>query len=203
MSGPRLQMTLRPDVLQWARQRAGYQAEELAGKIGVKPERVFEWERSGKISLSQADKLAHHTHTPLGFLYLTDAPEDRLPIPDFRTLRDRPLQRPSPDLLETVQIMQRRQAWMREELIEDRAEPLDFIGASSLDSPPEQVADAMRDALDLTRDWAAQERTWTDTLRRLRDRVEDAGVLVVFNGVVGNNTHRKLDPEDSSTSMRH
>jgi transcriptional regulator with XRE-family HTH domain len=196
VSGPRLQMTLQPDVLQWARNRAGYEADELAGKIGVKPERVVEWERSGKITVSQADKLAHHTHTPLGFLYLTEPPEDRLPIPDFRTLRDHALQRPSPDLLETVQIMQRRQAWMREELMEDGAEPLAFVGASGLDSVPENVANAMRNTLALGRDWAAKEGTWTDALRYLRDRIEDASVLVVFNGIVGNNTHRKLDPEE-------
>ena len=40
------------------------------------------------------------------------------------------------------------------------------------------------------------EGSWTNALRTLRDHIESAGVLVVFNGVVGNNTHRKLDADE-------
>lgn len=196
MSGGRLQMTLQAGVLQWARERAGLEPAQLAGKLGIKPERVFEWEKSGRISFSQVDKLAHHTHTPVGFLYLAAPPEDRLTIPDLRTVGDRPLHRPSPDLLETVQMMQRRQAWMREELIEDAMDPLGFVGAFGLNSPHRDVAEAMRGALKLDHDWAAREQSWTDALRHLRKQIEDAGVLVMFNGIVGNNTHRKLNPDE-------
>ena len=35
-----------------------------------------------------------------------------------------------------------------------------------------------------------------DALRRLRNQFDAAGVLVCFNGVVGNNTRRKLDPKE-------
>lgn len=196
MTRARLQMTLRPSVLQWARERAGYETDELASKLGVKPERVVEWEQSGRISLTQADKLAHYTHTPLGYLYLADPPEDRLPIPDFRTVGDRPLVKPSPDLLETVLLMQRRQAWMREEMIELGAAPLEFVQARSTASGAAVVAQAMRESLNLAPEWAADERSWTGALRHLRDLIENSGVLVVFNGVVGNNTHRKLDPNE-------
>lgn len=196
MSGGRLEIELRPAVLRWARERAGLEPDALAGKLGVKPQRVHEWERSGRISLAQADKLAHHTHTPLGFLYLPEPVDDRLPIPDLRTLGDRPLRRPSPELLDTIQDMQRRQAWMRDELIEQGAEPLAFVGSAGLDQAPERVADAVREVLGLEPHWAQAERSWTDALRRLRDQAEQAGVLVVFNGVVGNNTHRPLDPEE-------
>ncbi|HXF07906.1 MAG TPA: XRE family transcriptional regulator [Candidatus Acidoferrales bacterium] len=196
MSGGRLEIALRPDVLRWARERAGLEPDVLAGKLGVKPERVREWERSGRISLAQADKLAHHTHTPLGFLYLPEPVDDRLPIPDLRTVGDRPPQRPSPELLDTIQAMQRRQAWMRDELIEQGSEPLAFVGSLGLDQAPERAADAVREVLGLEPHWAQAEPSWTDALRRLRDQAEQAGVLVVFNGVVGNNTHRPLDPEE-------
>ena len=40
------------------------------------------------------------------------------------------------------------------------------------------------------------EGSWTNALRTLRDHIESAGVLVVFNGVVENNTRRKLDVEE-------
>ena len=162
----------------------------------VKPERVLEWEDSGRISVAQADRLAHHTHTPLGYLYLPEPPEDRLPIPDFRTRRDDEMLRPSPDLLETVYLMRRRQAWMRDDLIEEGSDPLDFVGSYADSQDPCQVANALRDALQLERDWASRQSNWADALSYLREQADRAGVLVVFTGIVGNNTHRKLDTDE-------
>ena len=196
MSSRSLKITLQPDVLRWARERLRVSQDELAQKMQVRPELVLEWEQSGRISVAQADRLAQRTHTPLGFLYLTEPPEDHLPIPDFRTRSVDTPPRSSPDLLETVETMLRRQAWMRDELIEDDATPLDFVGAYRIDAPPRQVAAAMRDALQLSYDWASQVSTWTDALKVLRDQAEDAGILVVFNGIVGNNTRRKLAPDE-------
>ena len=195
MSGRRLQITLQPDVLRWARERAKLQPEELAKKMGVKgPERVLEWEDNGVISVAQVDKLAKCTYTPLGFLYSKEPPDERLPIADFRTRESTPP--PSPDLLETVYLMQRRQAWMREELIEEGDEPLEFVGAYGLDSRPRHVASAIRETLQLTDGWADTQSNWSDALRLIQGRLDAAGVLVCFNGVVGNNTRRKLDPNE-------
>ena len=196
MSGGRLEISLKPSVLRWARERVGLAPEALAKKIGVKPERVRDWEGSGRISISQADRLAHHTRTPLGYLYLPEPVEDRLPIPDFRTLTDQAPPSPSPELLDSIQLMQRRQAWFRDELIESGQEPLGFVGSLGLSTPVEQAADTVRDTLRLERTWASRQPTWTEALRHLRDRIEAAGILVVFNGVVGNNTHRTLDPAE-------
>ena len=195
MSSRRLQIALQPDVLRWARERAKLQPEELAKKLGVKgPERVLKWERDGKISVAQADKLAKCTYTPLGFLYSKEPPEDRLPISDFRTREGTPP--PSPDLLETVYLMLRRQAWMRDELIEEGDEPLEFVGAYGMETPPKRVAEAMREVLQLTDGWAETQSTWSDALRLFQNRLDAAGVLVCFNGVVGNNTQRALDPDE-------
>lgn len=194
MSSRRLQITLQPAVLRWARERARIDAEQLALKMQVKPERVLAWERDGRISIAQADKLAQRTHTALGLLYLTEPPKDLLPIPDFRT-RDDDLQ-PSVNLLDTIYLMQRRQSWMRDELIGEGTRPLNFIGRYEIDGNPLQVASAMREALQLADDWAASISTWSEALGYLRSIAEDAGVLVVFNGVVENNTSRKLDPDE-------
>jgi len=85
---------------------------------------------------------------------------------------------------------------MREESIEDGADPLPFVGCCDPGSPPEDAASAMREHLALEPGWAARRRSWTDALRRLRERAEERGVLVVFNGVVGNDTHRGLDRDE-------
>ena len=193
MSGRRAQTTLQPTVLRWARERAGLAMKAVAAKVGVGTDRVVEWERSGRISMAQADRLAHCTHTPVGYLYLREPPEDDLPIPDFRAAGGESPRRPSPDLLETVDLMTRRQAWMRDELIEDGADPLAFVGSCGRDVTPAEAAATMREHLELSTDWGLRQSSWTEALRHLRNRVEASGILVVFNGVVGNDTHRRLD----------
>ncbi len=82
---------------------------------------------------------------------------------------------------------------MREELIEGGADPLSFVGSCGDELTPTQAADAIRHQLDLESNWASRMHSWTDALRQLRNRIEAMGVLVVFNGIVGNNTYRKLD----------
>ena len=197
MTSRRAQILLQPDVLLWARVRAGISRDELARKMKVKVEQVIDWEEDGNLSIAQADKLAERTHTPLGFLYLSKPPEDVLPIPDFRTRHAHASpRRPTLDLLETVHAMQRRQAWMREELLAGGAEPLPFVGACSFQHSHIEVAAAIRDALGISTRWAEDLPSWSDALRFLRDRLDTAGVLIVFNGVVGNSTRRKLDRDE-------
>lgn len=186
-------ITLQPRVLRWARERAGLDHEQLAANLKVQAQDIAEWEHTGRLTFDKVDDLAKHTYTPVGYLYLSEPPEDSLPIADFRTRSGDTPQRPSPNLLDTVYQMQLRQAWMREEMIYQEDQPLEFVRAFNLNSSPTQVAVAMGDALQLSGGWAAAEGSWTDALRTLRDHIEAAGVLVVFNGVVGNNTRRKLD----------
>lgn len=196
MTSKRVQIQLQPAVLRWARERAGLSAEELAAKFKLKLERVEGWEQSGEISFAQAERLAHATHTPFGYLFLASPPVESLPIPDFRTRSNEPPDRPSPNLLETVYSMQRRQEWMRDELISSSADPLDFVAAYDYQSHSKTVADAMRSVLSLKNEWAAERSTWSEALNDLIHRIDAVQVMIVSNGVVGNNTHRKLDPEE-------
>jgi Zn-dependent peptidase ImmA (M78 family) len=182
-----------PSVIRWARERAGRPVQVLAQRF-PKFER---WESGAeKPTLRQLEALAKATLTPLGYFFLPEPPEDRLPIPDFRTVADTPVRRPSPNLLETVQIMQRRQAWMREFLIEEGHPPLPFVASAQSTNGSLSVAGEMREVLRIDAGWAQRQHTWSDALRELRRTIEHAGILVVANGVVGNNTHRKLDPSE-------
>ena len=191
------QITLQPGILRWTRERAQLNAEDLARKVQVKPERVLAWERSGEITMAQAQRLARATYTAFGCLFLSEPPDESLPIADFRTMGDEQPQQPSPNLLDTVYAMQRRQDWMRDELmLEYEDPPLPFVGKFTLTDKPQEVAAAIRETLSLDNDWASQHSNWEDAQRSLRDRVESIGVLLVINGVVGNNTHRKLDTEE-------
>jgi len=85
---------------------------------------------------------------------------------------------------------------MREFLIEEDQERLPFVASARTEEGRAEVAERMRRALDLGADWASAHQTWGDALRALRETIDEAGILVVVNGVVGNNTHRKLDPHE-------
>jgi len=196
MATQRETLKLQPSVLRWARERADLTTEELARKVQLKAERVNEWENSGEIRMAWAERLADATHNPLGFLFLSFPPHESLPITDFRTRAGPPPPRVGVNLLETVHAMQQRSGWLREELIDTGAEPVQLVGAFRQGARNVDAADEMRAALGLAPDWAADARSWSDAFAMLRDHAESAGVMVVFNGVVGNDTTRKLDPDE-------
>ncbi len=185
-----------PKVLQWARERAGLEIAFLAHRMKVSVEQVQNWEKNGKLSISKAKKLASYTRTPFGYLFLAEPLSDALPIPDFRTIRDAPFAKPSPDLLETIHTMQLRQEWMRDFLIEGGAGKLDFVASAAINDDAETIAAKMRAILGIQEDWAKKWHTWEEALRHLREKIELSGILIFINGVVGNNTHRKLDPKE-------
>jgi Zn-dependent peptidase ImmA (M78 family) len=183
-------VTVKPELMRWARERSGIPPEVLMKHFP----KFEQWEREElRPTLRQLESLAKKTLTPLGYFFLPEPPEDKLPIPDFRTLGDNVLRRPSPNLLETVQTMQRRQIWMREYLIEQGARPLSFVTSVEMTTHPYEVAVKIREVLGLSEDWARHLVTWSDALRTLRVVMEKEGILPVFNGVVGNNVYRKLD----------
>ena len=186
-------VSVKPQLFRWARERAGLDAAALIEHFP----KYAAWE-SGEAqpTLRQLESLAKKTLTPFGYFFLQEPPEEKLPIPDFRTLGDRAPARPSPNLLETIHTMQRRQDWMRDDLLEAGADPLPFVGTATLRSDPLDAARRIRETLRMLDGWAREHSSWTAALLALRRATEATGILVVINGVVGNNTTRKLDPEE-------
>ena len=182
-----------PEMLRWACERAGYNVADVAARLPQLPAWV---RRERHPTLKQLEKLAKVTHTPLGYLLLPEPPEERLPVPDYRTVAGGARGRPSPDLLDTIYTMQRRQEWLRETLGENDMEPLAFVASARLADDPDAVGREMRRALGLDGGWAAGVRTWQDAVSELRRAIEQLGVMAVINGVVGNNTHRRLSVEE-------
>ncbi len=184
---------IRPALLRWARERSGASLSALTQKFPKYPK----WESGdAQPTWRQLEDFAKKTLTPLGYFFLPKPPKEALPIPDFRALGDTSMLSPSPNLLDTVQTMQRRQDWLRETLIEEGAEPLAFVGVASLQHDPAAIAAQMRAAVGLGDGWAKDVRTWQEAAGKLRRAIEVSGVMAVINGVVANNTHRKLDVKE-------
>lgn len=181
---------VKPKLLEWACERTGLGVDAFADTFPKLPDWVA---GNVKPTLKQLERFAKATHTPVGYLFLPEPPVERLPIPDFRTVPGPQLDRPSPDLLDTIYAMQQRQAWLRETLVEDNLEPLSFVGSARLTDAPESIGAEMRRVVGVENGWASAVRSWQEAVSELRRRIEKLGVMAVINGVVGNNTHRSLD----------
>lgn len=177
-------------VLRWAAQRARLHDGDLV-------ERFRKWPLwlSGEAqpTLKQLEDFARLTHTAFGYFFLPQPPAQVLPVPDFRTLRDEVLAEPSSDLLDTLYLCQQRQDWYRDHARVHGLPALPFVGSASLQEAPETVARRLRKTLGVSTEARRQLPTWTDALRQLIAKAEDAGVMVMVSSVVGSNSHRKLD----------
>ena len=186
-------VAVNPALIRWARERAGHAQEALAPRFKKLPE----WE-TGEIrpTLKQVEAFARAVHVPVGYLFLTEPPEEFVPIPDFRTVVGRAVRQPSPNLLDTIYACQERQSWYRDFARVAQQPEVGFVGSATVETPPEAVAARMRETLGF--DLAARRAcaTWADALRLFIRQADAAGVLVMVSGVVMSNTHRRLDPAE-------
>ncbi len=186
-----MRVGVNPELIAWARERSGIGDDDLNHRFP----RLADWEGGVRApTLKQLEDFARATHTPVGLLFLDEPPEDQVPIPDYRTMGGTGIHRPSPDLLDTIFQCQQRQEWYRSFAQVDQEPPVNFIGSLSTDVAVPEAAAVMRATLRF--DISDRGSTFTDALRLLGDEAERLGVLVMVNGVVGSNTHRKLNPRE-------
>lgn len=186
-----VRVEVNPSLLVLARERSRLEPEDLARRFP----KLEDWEAGeARPTLKQLEGFARATHTPVGFLFLQEPPEDEVPIPDYRTMGDVGIGRPSPDLLDTIFQCQQRQEWYRTFAQVSREDPVEIVGSLTTATGVVVAADAMRAALGFEVDERGS--TWTDALGHLVEQAEELGVLVMINGVVGSDTHRKLDPQE-------
>ncbi|MBZ0152251.1 MAG: ImmA/IrrE family metallo-endopeptidase [Planctomycetes bacterium] len=188
-----LRVDVNPDLLRWARERSGLEIATLEHRFP----KLEAWERrEAQPTFKQLEDFAQATHTPIGFLFLQKPPVERVPIPDFRTVDGSRLDRPSPDLLETIYLCQHRQDWYRDFARTNGDQPIAFVGSAKHTDDVTTVATRMRTALGFDLDERRHLRTWEEALRRLIEQAQAIGVLAMVSGIVGSNTHRALDPDE-------
>lgn len=182
---------VKPELLRWACERSRIDELELSRRFP----KLDAWIRGeAQPTFKQLEALAKATHVPFGFLFLPDPPEEPLPIADFRTPGDGRA-RPSGDLLDTIYLCQQRQAWYSDEMALAHEAPSPLLGARTPNEEPKDAAARARKMLDFEvegRPNVPPDRAFA----LLADRADACGVLVMVSGVVGSNTHRKLDVDE-------
>lgn len=188
-----IRVAVRSELLRWAHERAGISQSKLEGRFP----KLRAWETGDtQPTLKQVEAFARAVRVPVGYLFLSRPPEESVPIPDSRTIAGQAVARPSPDLLDTIYACQERQSWYMDFARATGQRPLAFIGSASPEMQTGMVASQMRETLNFPMSARRRCGTWEDALRLLIRQAEMAGILVMGSGIVGSNSHRRLDPDE-------
>ena len=186
-------VAIQPEMFRWARDRARLDSLALAARFP----KLEAWEAGeAQPTLRQLEDFARATHAPVGYFFLSEPPAEPLPIPDFRTVANRPIARPSPDLLDMVYACQQRQDWYRDDARVTGQSPLPFVGSLTMATPPMEAAAQLRHTLGFSVEARRDCASWAEALRSFIEQADRVGVMVMVSGVVMNNNSRHLDPQE-------
>lgn len=170
---------IEPDLLKWAREKAGFDTVAAAKKISVKEERLISWEEGGnKPTINQLRKAANVYKVPVSVLYLAERPETFQPMRDLRRLPGDGLRFYSPGLTREMEMARQKRNLAIELADELREEPKHFTLKATMNEDPEQLGHRIRSALAINNHLQAQWREPRVAFNVWREHMEELGVLV-------------------------
>ena len=177
------------EIIEWAIIRNGNSLEEFYAQNP----NVESWIKGEKNpTVKQLENFEHKVHVPFGYMFLPKPPNETIPLPFFRTGKKN-TNKVSLNVFHTIQIIQDRQNWLTEYLEELNFPDLDFVGKYSIKNSYIEIVNDIRNVLKLELDWASRHNKWEEALDYLTNKIEEAGIIVTYNGIVGSNTHRVID----------
>lgn len=182
------------EILLWGIERAGYRLEEFL----MIEHRVKEWlDNIKQPTAKQLEKISQKLHLPFGYLFLDTPPVEEIDFPFFRTNHNQVNEKHvSLNVYDAIKIIERRQDWLKDYLLDSGNDELDFVGLYQASANPVEVAQHIRHTLKLEELWASTFNTKEEAINHLTELIEDAGIIVSFNGVVGNSNLRKIPVEE-------
>ena len=178
---------VKPIIIQWAIQSAGKDVRGLSDKF----DKIDKWtSEESELTVSELNKLSKELRIPFGYFFLGEPPDEDIQLLKYRTVDNEDQAKPSRELIDTIKYMEKRQSFMRDALIEDGFLPHEFVGSATIENNTEALASKITQELKLKINW---NKNNPNTFNVLREEISNLGILVMQNGVVGNNNHRILN----------
>lgn len=185
----RIDVQIAPAIINWVISQT--QLSELSKEVA---NNLQAWKNGDKTpTFSQIENASKATGIPLGYFFLQTPPHEDKSLIKCRTIDSVTANNPSRDLMNTIHDMKMIQDWMREQLIADGVDPLDYVG--KFKDNAKTVAENTRKILDIDIDWYKKVAN-NDSFGYFRSAISESGVIVMANGIVGGNTHRPLNVDE-------
>lgn len=188
----RNEINVNNNMLTWAVSRAGYELDDFIQKVP----NLGKWLNGEKNpTVKQLESFSKKVYLPFGYLFLEEPPQENLPIPFFRS-NGAQVEGVSINVYDSILLIQQRQNWLHDYLKDNEFDELEFIGKYRNTNEVFPIVNDIRKTLGLTENWANNFGTWEESLNHLVETIEDKGIITVFNGVVENNTSRKIPVDE-------
>lgn len=178
------------DRYAWAIKRAGLTVEDYIESHPKVP--LSNWlDGSKEPTIKQLEDFAKSVNVPFGFLFLDTIPEENIPFPVFRGEAGR-YEFFDLNVYDTVNTIQQRQDWLEDYLVDNEIDNCELVGTVTLMTPITETVCKLRRTLNLEPRWAFSFAMTEFAVNKVTEMLENAGVFVAYNGIVGNNTRRPL-----------
>ena len=186
---PTVNVNIQPAIISWALSQT---SEE---KLGTKlVDNIKHWLDGTKSpTFNQIEDFSKKSHIPLGYFFLQTPPIEQISLLEYRTLDSIQLTNPSRNLIDTIHDMEAVQEWMVNYRKEWNYDTISIVGSLKGITDISVIADTIRKDLGLNIEWYKDCGNPSEAFNKVRGLLEECGIVVMMNGIVGKNTHRALD----------
>ena len=186
-----VRVPVKKEIWFWAIRESQKDEEEIFHKF-PKMSKWINGEESP--TFKQLEKVANYLKVPFGYMFLENPPRDNIMEVEFRSINNK-LPEMSKDLKDTIMEMDSKRNWMSDYRKSLGWDKLDIIVQFNENKSEDILSDAIlaKKLLSLEDNWYETVKDFNEAYNFLRKKLEEAGVLVMQNGVVGMNNYRKLD----------
>lgn len=156
-------------------------------------------EHPAQLTFKQIETIAKLTGYPLGYFFLSSSPKKDTLIPDLRTPNSETRLKLSRSLQQQIEFCMNRVEWYREYAISEEFEKVECVNSIDAKTKPEEIAHIFSRKLhikNILTECQENKKSVNTYFRRLRDTIEDFGVLTEASGIAGNNTHAVLSTNE-------
>lgn len=189
---PAVNVNIQPEIINWALSQT--KREKLDDKL---MKNIKQWLEGTKIpTFNQIEDFSRKSNIPLGYFFLQTPPVEQIELLEYRTIDSIQLANPSRNLIDTIREMEAVQTWMIDYRREMGFSSVEYVGCMKNATDKDEIVNRIYEDLGLQNRWYEECRSTSEAFNKLRRCLEECGILVMMNGIVGKNTHRALDLDE-------
>lgn len=186
-----VQVKTNPEVIKYYLNKSELIQEELVKNKKLKF--IDKWlEGSRNPTLNQLTELSNKLQVPLGYLIVKEPIDDTPELLNYRTVDSMAIERTSRNLIDTIKIAKSQQEYVSEYRKKNGHSPLKYVGKHTVKSDLEEVIQDTRVLLNIPKMWQKDLKN-ISPLKYFRRKLNEIGIIIQRNGIVGQNTRRTLD----------